>query len=127
MSSSQRVAILGASDKSHRYAYQAFKMLLEYGHKPLPVSPRLTELAGVPVVKSLNEIQDSVDTLTMYVGPEISSRIQNEILALKPKRVIFNPGSENRKLAEALNAAGIATEEACTLVLLRTKQFDMKK
>lgn len=119
----EKVAILGASDNPERYSNKAFKMLKEYGHEPIPVSPKLTQLEGVPVKKTLQEVPKPVDTLTVYVNPQISSSMENEILELKPKRVIFNPGSENPSLAKKLSAANIEVEEACTLVLLRTKQF----
>lgn len=118
-----RVAILGASDRKDRYAYMAFRMLQEYGHEPIPVNPQLKEVEGVPVRARLGDIEESVDTLTMYVGAPISAKLAPEILALKPKRVIFNPGSENPELEARLNEQGMAVERACTLVLLRTKQF----
>ena len=120
----QTVAILGASEKKERYSYLAFKMLQDYGHTPLPVSPRLKDLEGTPVVASLAHISSPVDTLTMYVGPDKSSALLQDIIKLKPKRVIFNPGSENPSLQKELAQNGIAVEEACTLVLLRTNQFD---
>jgi predicted CoA-binding protein len=119
----QKVAILGASRKPERYSNKAFHMLREYGHKVLPVSPGFSELEGVPVFANLGEIHEPVDTLTMYVGPAISSDLLSAILQLNPKRVIFNPGSENPELESALEKSGIKVEEACTLVLLRTKQF----
>lgn len=120
----QKVAILGASDKPDRYSYKAFKMLQEYGHQTLPISKRLTgALEGVKVFPALTDIREPVDTLTMYVGPDISTKLEAEILALKPKRVIFNPGSENPALERSLEERGIHVVEACTLVLLRTHQF----
>jgi predicted CoA-binding protein len=119
----QKVVILGASAKPERFSNRAFHMLLEYGHTPLPFAPALLELDGVRVFKSLGEILGPVDTLTMYVGAAISSGLEKDILQLRPKRVIFNPGSENPELQERLMAAGIAVEEACTLVILRTNQF----
>jgi predicted CoA-binding protein len=119
----QKVAILGASDNPERYSYKAFRMLREHAHTLLPVSVKMQELEGVPVFKKLGDIREPVDTLTMYVGPQISSGLQEEILALKPKRVIFNPGSENPPLQKALAQAGVHVVEACTLVLLRTGQF----
>ena len=119
----QKVAILGASAKPERYANQAFHMLRDYGHTVLPISPVLKELEGVPVLRSLGDITGPVDTLTMYVGPSVSSGLEAAILKLHPRRVIFNPGSENPGLQSALAAAGIEVEEACTLVLLRTNQF----
>jgi uncharacterized protein len=121
---SQKVAILGASAKPDRYANIAFKMLKKYGHTPLPVSPKLRELEGTPVYTSLREIETTVDTLTLYVGPDTSTLLQEQILKLKPKRVIFNPGSENPTLESALKKAGIDVIEACTLVMLKTNQFE---
>jgi predicted CoA-binding protein len=117
------VAILGASNNPSRYAYLAFKKLLAHGHRPFPVSPKLKELEGVPVAGTLAELPEPIDTLTMYVGPERSAEMKGEILALRPRRVIFNPGSENAPLASALRNAGSEVENACTLVLLASGQF----
>jgi predicted CoA-binding protein len=64
-----------------------------------------------------------VDTVTLYVGPTISLTLKDKLIALKPRRVIFNPGTENAPLQLTLTSAGIACEEACTLVLLHTGQF----
>lgn len=118
-----RTAILGASNNPSRYAYMAYKMLKEYGHEVLPVSPTLKELGEEKIYEKLGDIVGIVDTLTMYVGPAISTKLKGEILALKPKRVIFNPGSENPELAQALEKQGTHVVEGCTLVLLRTNQF----
>ncbi len=118
----ENVAVLGASDKPDRYSYKAFKMLLENKHMVSLVSPRLKEVEGHKVVSSLKELTN-IDTLTLYVNKSISSSLSEEIIELKPKRVIFNPGSENEELSIELNKKGIETEEACTLVLLRTGQF----
>jgi len=121
----ERVAILGASANPERYSYMAFRLLQEYGHEPIPVSPKLQELEGKRAFATLGEIAAPVDTLTVYVGPEISSKLTEEILVLKPKRVIFNPGSENPTLQQKLQSAKVNVEEACTLVLLRTNQFEV--
>jgi len=117
------VAILGASQNKERYAYMAFKMLQEHGHTAIPVTPKFSELEGVKAYSSLKDLPDPVDTLTMYVGPDTSTKLKADILGLKPRRVIFNPGSENPPLQEELTKAGVEVEEACTLVLLKTKQF----
>ena len=121
----QKVAILGASKKAGRYSYRAFKMLLEYGHTPVPITPKFSELEGIQVFAGLRFVPFLIDTLTMYVGPEISTELQAEIIAAKPRRIIFNPGSENYPLAQALRAAEIPVVEACTLVLLRTGEFEI--
>lgn len=122
-SPAQRVVIVGASDKPDRYAHMALTLLRRHGHEVVPVHPRLTEIEGVPVVSDLSDITGAVDTVTMYVGPAISSGLVDKLIALRPQRVIFNPGSENPELADSLESAGIAVEEACTLVLLNTGQF----
>ncbi len=120
------VAILGASDNPERYSYKALVMLEKNGHTPIPVHPKLPQVQGHPCYATLEAVAAAgipIHTLTMYVGPDISSKLTNSIVKLAPKRVIFNPGSENPTLESALRAQGIEVEEACTLVLLSTGQF----
>jgi uncharacterized protein len=118
------VAVLGASNKPERYSFQAVKLLAEKGHAVCPVHPALATIDGVPVFKQLGDIPVPLHTLTVYVGCERSTALAAAILAARPQRVIFNPGAENPVLAQQLQAAGIRVENACTLVLLRTGQFD---
>ncbi len=120
---SERVVIVGASNNPERYSHRAFLLLRKHGHEVVPVHPKLAEIEGVPVVADVSLISGPVDTVTMYVGAAISAGLQEKLIALKPGRVIFNPGAENASLADALQKAGIASEEACTLVLLNTGQF----
>jgi predicted CoA-binding protein len=120
------VAVLGASSDTTRYSYKAIQMLKEYGHLPVPIHPRETEVLGykvLPDIKELVKQAKKIDTLTMYVNPALSTKYQQDIIDLKPKRVIFNPGSENPGLEKVLTDNGILVEEACTLVLLKTNQF----
>ena len=119
----ERVAIIGASDNPGRYSHRALLMLRQHGHEAIPVHPKLDTIEGLPVVPDIPSIQGAVDTVTMYVGPQISAGLADKLVALKPRRVIFNPGSENLELAARLREAGIACEEACTLVLLSTGAF----
>lgn len=126
MTSSQHcqcVVIVGASDKPDRYAHRALEALRTQGHKVVPVHPKLTAIEGIPVVADLTDVQGKVDTVTLYVGPAISSGLTQKLIQLRPGRVIFNPGTENPALESDLQAAGIPIEHACTLVLLGTGQF----
>lgn len=118
------VAVLGASSKPDRYSYQAVKLLAEKGHTVFPVHPALAAVDGVPVFKHLADIPAPIHTLTMYVGPDRSNALASAILGARPKLVIFNPGSENPALEGQLQAADIEVIHACTLVLLRTGQFE---
>ena len=117
------VAILGASNKPERYSHQAVVLLAQKGHAVFPVNPALAEIDGHPVFKRLADIPAPLHTVTMYVAPALSAGMADALLAAKPARVIFNPGTENPELEEKLAAAGIAVVRACTLVLLRTGQF----
>jgi predicted CoA-binding protein len=117
------VAVLGATPKEDRYSFKAVRMLKEHGHKPIPVHPKGHDVDGVSGVSSLDTIEQSVDTLTVYVNEKISSGELEKILKLRPRRVVFNPGAENPQLAQKLREKGIEVVEACTLVMLRTDQF----
>ncbi|MDA3956772.1 CoA-binding protein [Oceanispirochaeta sp.] len=119
----ENVAILGASQKKDRYSYKAFQMLLEYEHRVFPVHPVLKEIEGHTVYSSIKDIEEKIDTLTVYVSPKWITPLITEIVTLNPGRVIMNPGTESDSLKEALDQAGIPWMEACTLVLLRTSQF----
>ncbi len=119
----ERVAVLGASHKPERYSNQAVRMLKEYGHEVVPVTPGRAVIEDLTVSPDLGSIEGPVDTLTLYVGPERIAQLQHSILALRPGRVILNPGTESPTLEQALTEAGIHWQHACTLFLLRTGQF----
>ena len=117
------VAILGASNKPESYSNKAVVLLAQKGHAVFPVHPALAEIDGHPVFKRLADIPATLHTVTMYVSPARSTGLADEILAAKPKRAIFNPGTENPELEQRLAAGGIEIVRACTLVMLRTGQF----
>jgi len=118
------VAVLGASENPERYSHQAVLLLQAHGYRVLPVHPALREIAGLPVVASVAALPP-VDTLTLYIGAARLPAMAPEIVQAGPGRVIFNPGTESPELQAALDAAGIPWQEACTLVLLRTGQFEV--
>ena len=120
----QVVAVLGASPKEDRYSNKAVKMLLEHGHTVIPIHPTADAIHGQACVKSLADIKQPVDTLTIYVTEQIALELLNDILALKPKRIIMNPGAESATVKTRAEAAGIKVVTACTLVLLVTKHFE---
>ncbi len=118
-----KVAVIGASDKPHRYSYQAVMLLKENGHEVFPVHQRIKEIEGTRVYESIQNIDDDIDTVTMYVGAKISNLIVEDIIEKKPKRIVFNPGTENSDLENKANKNGIETINACTLVMLKTGHF----
>ena len=118
-----KTMIMGASNKHERYAYKAMSMLINHGHEVILVNPNLTKIEGHTVYPSISEARLAVDTVTMYVSASISDSFEKDLLALKPRRIIFNPGAENPRLAKILKHNGTEALEACTLVLLQTNQF----
>ncbi len=119
----ETVAVLGASVKAERYSNKAIKLLQSKGHRVIPIHPAIPEIEGETAVPRLSAVTEAVDTLTLYVGPDRSTQLLDEIVDLKPGRVILNPGTESDLLEARLEEAGIPFERACTLVLLRTGQF----
>ena len=121
--SAETVAILGASPKPDRYAYRAFEMLRQHGHRPIPINPAFDDILGEKCYPTIAEAPKPIDTVTMYLGADRSNPLIEEIIAAKPQRIIMNPGAENPALAEKAGAAGIEIIEGCTLVMLSTGQF----
>jgi predicted CoA-binding protein len=117
------VAVVGASEKLHRYSNRAVRMLASHGFTPIPVSRSGKDILGQKGYAALANVPERIDTVTMYVSPDKQAPVIQDILAIRPRRVIFNPGAENPNAAAMLKQHGIAVEDACTLVLLSTGQF----
>lgn len=116
-----KVLVYGASENPARYSYKAAELLLQHHHEIVLVGNREGNLFGLPIHKQ--KVVEPVDTVTLYVGPQNQTELLDYLQQLKPKRVIFNPGTENPILEKSLEELGIQVEEACTLVLLHTGQF----
>ncbi len=103
----------------------AVRQLLEHGHRVIPLHPSATEIAGIPAKRSLADLDTTVDldTVTMYVNPATGLGMVEEIVRVKPRRVVLNPGAESDALVKQLEAAGIPVVCACTLVMLRVGTF----
>ncbi|HUR10782.1 MAG TPA: CoA-binding protein [Flavitalea sp.] len=114
--------VLGASSNPSRYSYLAIHKLRTYGHDVYAVGKRKGEVAGVQVQIEKKDIS-GIDTVTLYLNPTNQKEFYDYIVSLKPKRIIFNPGTENDELYNIANQNGIHTQEACTLVLLSTGQY----
>lgn len=120
----KKTVIIGATPDRSRYAYLAAQMLSQYKHEFVPVSIKTGEVLGNEILdlKKKPEIK-GVDTVTLYVGPQNQPAWYDYILSLKPKRIIFNPGTENEEFEKIAEAQGVEALEACTLVMLRTGQY----
>lgn len=119
----EKTLIIGASLKPERYSYKAAKQLLANGIDIYMIGNRPGVLFDNEITKE-QIVYPDVDTVTMYVSAKNQKGYYDYIKSLNPRRVIFNPGTENSEFARQLEQRGIATEEACTLVLLATKVYN---
>jgi uncharacterized protein len=122
MNEPKKTLVLGASDNPARYSYLAIQRLRKHGHPVIGIGRKNTKVADVNIDKEKIPVTD-VDTVTLYLNPTHQQEYYDYILSLKPKRIIFNPGTENDKLVKLAKEKKIETMEACTLVMLSTGQF----
>jgi len=118
----KKTLILGASSNPQRYSYLALHRLKAHQHEVVAIGRREGEVNGTPIITGTPALDD-IDTVTLYMNPTNQAPYLDYILSLHPKRIIFNPGTENDVLVEKAREKGIQVQEACTLVLLSTGQY----
>lgn len=118
----KRTLVIGASENPARYAFLAVNRLLRFQHEVKAIGLKTGNVNGVQIDTG-KPYYEGIDTITLYINPRRQPEYYDYILNLKPKRVIFNPGTENPELEELLNKNGIEATEACTLVMLSTGQY----
>jgi len=117
-----KTLVIGASENKTRYSNLAINMLRENGHEVVAIGGKEGKVADVSFGTE-NLPFEGVDTISLYLAPEKHTAIQDYLLSLEPRRIIFNPGTENVEMEQIAQKNGIDVLEACTLVLLRTHQF----
>lgn len=113
----KKTVVIGATENTTRYANQATRSLLRHGHDVELIGLRTGKIGG-HTIQTGQPVLNDVDTVTLYVGPQNQTNLYDYVKALKPRRVIFNPGTENPAFERELRQAGIEPIEACTLVML---------
>lgn len=122
MPHSKKTIVIGASENPERYSYLAVEKLKKYGHPVIALGRKNGMIGDTEIITNPPQEQD-VDTVTLYINPELQKQYADYIMLLHPKRLIFNPGTENEELYQMAKANGIVPLEACTLVLLGTGQY----
>ena len=120
----KKTVVVGATPNQARYANLAAMMLAEYKHDTVLLGIQKGDINGNKIldIREKPAIKD-VDTITLYIGPPRQPEWYNYLLGLNPKRIIFNPGTENPEFENLATKQGVETLEACTLVMLRTRQY----
>lgn len=114
--------VIGASTNPDRVSFAAIHRLVAAGHPVTALGLRAGEVAGIPIRTDRPDLTD-IDTVTLYLNATNQADWYDYILALRPRRIIFNPGTENPAFFRAAQLAGIEAEYACTLVLLATDGY----
>ncbi len=114
--------ILGASPNPERYSFLAAKSLSSHNHTITMVGKKDGIVCNLPILHSIPQNLE-IDTVTVYLSAKNQIAYYSDIIQLKPKRIIFNPGAENPELEKLAIENGIEVENACTLVLLSIGQY----
>ena len=117
-----KTLVIGASTNPERYSFKAINSLLNHNHSVVAIGQKIGEVSDVKIQTKQIPLKN-IDTVTLYVNPKNQRDYYNYILQLQPKRVIFNPGTENPEFYQLLKSNNIEVEVACTLVLLATNQY----
>ena len=117
-----KTLVIGASTNKERYSYKAIHSLVDKSHQVVAIGAKKGMAFDIPIETEKLDFH-AVDTVTLYLNPKVQQDYYDYILSLKPRRVIFNPGTENDVLKKLLSEHGIETIEACTLVMLATNQY----
>ena len=120
----KKTVLVGATPNQARYAYLAATMLAEYKHDTVLLGIQKGDVNGNKIldIREKPSIND-VDTITLYIGPHRQPQWYDYLLSLKPKRIIFNPGTENDEFETLATEQGVEALQACTLVMLRSRQY----
>lgn len=122
MQENKRTLVIGASPKMNRYSYIATQLLHEHNYEVVPYGIKKGDIGTLKIMNQWPS-KESFDTITLYINPILQEQYIQQILDLNPKRIIFNPGTENEKLERMAQKKEIQTLNACTLVLLQTNQY----
>ena len=117
-----KTLVIGASTNKERYSYKAIHSLVDKSHQVVAIGAKKGMAFDIPIETEKLDFH-AVDTVTLYVNSKAQQDYYDYILSLKPRRVIFNPGTENPEFYKLLSEKSIQFEESCTLVLLSTNQY----
>jgi len=118
----KKTLVLGASPNPSRYSFKAIHKLLKYGHSIIPMGIKKAEIAGMQIVINRPNYKD-IHTITMYIGTQLQPQYYEYLISLKPKRIIFNPGTENKELMSLCKENKIEVVKHCTLIMLNDGIF----
>jgi predicted CoA-binding protein len=112
----RRVAVIGASADRNKFGNKAVRAFLHQGYQVFPVNPRGGTIEGLPVFRSVREIDEPVEMASMYVHPDVGIALLDELAAAGIKEVWLNPGAESPALVRRAWVLGLQPIVACSIV-----------
>ncbi|OFX61004.1 MAG: CoA-binding protein [Bacteroidetes bacterium GWA2_30_7] len=119
---SKKTLILGASPNPERHSNKALIRLKRYGHEVVAIGAKTQIVEGIEIQVG-QPWADDIHTIAMYINPSLQANYYDYIISLKPKRIIFNPGTENYELIKLGRVNDIEIVEGCVLVMLCTNNY----
>ncbi len=116
------VVVLGASPNPERYSNKAVRRLLSNNYEVVAIGKREGSIGGVPIITGQPPLAD-VHTVLIYLSPDHQGEIFDYVISLRPKRVVFNPGTESPEFQEWLESYNISVVRDCSLVMMATGRF----
>ena len=117
-----KILVLGASHRETRFSYKAVKALIRLEYDVVAVGKREGDIKGVRIQTGMPPVED-LDDIILYVGPSGQQEYYDYILGLKPRRVIFNPGTHNQELIDLCREHGIEPVVDCALIMLNSGDY----
>jgi uncharacterized protein len=118
----KKTLVLGASPNPSRFSHKAVRSLQRHNIPVVPVGIKKGDIGGAEIIRDKPELND-IHTITMYVGPARQEEYYSWLLSLHPKRIIFNPGTENPEFMNMAEKEGIEVLEDCTLIMLSADKY----
>lgn len=117
-----KTLVIGASENPERYSNKAIKMLELHNHEIVAIGNKVGKVGNTKIITHWNN-EDKIDTITLYIGAKHQNKYYDLVKDIMPRRIVFNPGTENEELENVAKELNIEVLHACTLVMLSTKQY----
>jgi predicted CoA-binding protein len=116
------VVVLGASPNSERYSNKAVKQLIIRKYEVVAIGKRAGTISNIPIITG-QPVLRNVHTVLMYLAPYHQGEIFDYVISLRPKRIVFNPGTESPEFEELLDSYNIEIVHDCSLVMMAMGRF----
>ena len=109
------IAIIGASKDREKFGNKAVRAYVKTGANVFPVNLEEDIIEGLKVYKSVLEIKEPLDSVSLYLPPAVSISLVDDIAKTGVKKVYVNPGAESDELVAKLKEKGLQPLMVCSI------------